>query len=134
MVRLYPAALWTADNDGRLPLLYALEKRRLFETVQVFVDAFLGAVTLQDSRGRLPLYIACNRGASLDVIYKLARWAPDFLPTLNIADVLMEGSRNNGKEQECSWSELLTIYESRSDSYARKTEIPTESFECELCQ
>jgi hypothetical protein len=84
MVRLCPEALQMADREGRLVLHYALEKQQPFETVNILLKAFPGAVLVRDGSDRLPLYIACDAGASLDVIYRLARWAPDFLSQLDV--------------------------------------------------
>lgn len=79
MVRLCPAALHHVDRVGRLPLHYAVEKQCSSEMVQVFLEGFPGAVMLRDKQGRLPLFLACESRASLDVIFKIARWAPEIL-------------------------------------------------------
>ena len=79
-------ALDIADNYGRLPLVHFA-----FEIVHVFVG----------ERGCLPLYIACGKGTTLDVIYNLAQWSLTFVLHL-ILQMHWECSRSNGtRQQEC---------------------------------
>lgn len=48
VARLCPEALRVADNKDRLPLHYALERKRPFETIEILLEDFPGVVMIRD--------------------------------------------------------------------------------------
>mmetsp|Transcript_14439 Transcript_14439/g.41006 ORF Transcript_14439/g.41006 Transcript_14439/m.41006 type:complete len:986 (+) Transcript_14439:183-3140(+) len=50
------------------------------QNLQVFLDAFSGAIYVKDNERKLPLHLAMLAGAPIDALYMLNRLAPDLLP------------------------------------------------------
>ena len=57
------------DDQGRTALHFALSRKDInIDLVHVLVEKGCGALSSKDNRGRLPLYVACENNAPLEII------------------------------------------------------------------
>jgi ankyrin repeat protein len=77
IVQKYPKAVKGKDNDGRLPLHYALEMNASYDIIKMLYEANLEATKVQDKDGYLPLHYALWYIASYDIIEMIIEANPE---------------------------------------------------------
>jgi ankyrin repeat protein len=80
LVERDPALLSSRDEDGSLPLHLACRRGAFFTMVQSLVNFYKASVKSVNSRGDLPLFLACEiPEPSLDTIFLLMKLYPDLV-------------------------------------------------------
>lgn len=85
LVELHPASCDVPDSSGRLPFHLACEAgKRWEEGLRALFDGNPYAISAQDNKGRLPLFIVAHKHATEAAVEALAREAED---TMDLADL-----------------------------------------------
>ena len=73
LIKAYPDAIKSRDQDGWLPIHCACFYGAAALIVKLLLDAYGKCAQLKDDEGRLPLHYACLKGASQDVVEELLK-------------------------------------------------------------
>jgi len=68
LIKAYPRALQKKDNDGRLPLHYAIELKAKFTVIELLVRKCPETVDVENSDGETPFKMADRLGLPEDTV------------------------------------------------------------------
>lgn len=71
LISLNAMAVKTQDNEGSLPLHYALRYQGPLQLVKGLLDFYPESIHVVDHQGLTPLHVACSHGTSLEVVQYL---------------------------------------------------------------
>lgn len=90
IISVNPAYISRRDEeDGRLPLHIAVRKRNIsIDIIEYLISLYEGGIRVQDTRGNLPLHVACWSKASVNIISLLIKSYPESVKIVNEDDKL----------------------------------------------